>query len=63
MDNLNEQDENRKWKHDNVPAEVQHAQKLFAGIPAVFEFRGTMRFKAGDPLIELLQCMRARRST
>ena len=52
------QDEHGNWKHADVPAEVQHAQKVFAEIPDVFELRGTMRFKPGDPLIDLLQCMR-----
>ena len=58
LDDLNEQDEAGKYKHAEIPAEVQHAQTLFASIPDVFELRGTMRFKPGDPLIELLQCMR-----
>ena len=62
LDDLNEQDEGGKFKHVEVPAEVQHAQKLFASIPDVFELRGTMRFKPGDPLIELLQRMREGRS-
>ena len=58
LDNLNAVDEQGHWKHAEVPAEVQHAQKVFAEIPDVFELRGTMRFKRGDPLIDLLQCMR-----
>lgn len=31
---------------------------MFSEIPDVFELRGTMRLKAGDPLIDLLQCVR-----
>ena len=63
LDDLHEQDkETGKYKYVEVPAEVQHAQRLFAKIPDVFELRGTMRFKPGDPLIELLQCMREGRS-
>ena len=58
LDDLMAQDEHGNWKHADVPAEVQHAQKVFAQIPDVFELRGTMRFKPGDPLIDLLQCMR-----
>jgi hypothetical protein len=58
LDDLMAQDEHGNWKHADVPAEVQHAQKVFAEIPDVFELRGTMRFKPGDPLIDLLQCMR-----
>ena len=45
-------------KYEAVAPEVQHAQEVFAKIPDVFELRGTMRFKSGDPLIDLLQCMR-----
>ena len=58
LDDLMAQDEHGNWKHADVPAEVQHAQKVFAQIPDVFELRGTMRFKPGDPVIDLLQCMR-----
>ena len=58
LDDLMAQDEHGNWKHADVPAEVQHAQKVFAQIPDVFELGGTMRFKPGDPLIDLLQCMR-----
>lgn len=55
---LDEKDADGQRKYKHLPAELQHAQQLFASIPDVFELRGTMRFKAGDPLIELLQCMR-----
>ena len=41
--------------------EVQHAIQLFKSIPHVFELRGTKRFKPGNPLIELLACMRTGR--
>ena len=58
LDDLDAKDECGNWKYSDVPAEVQNAQKVFSEIPDVFELRGTMRFKAGDPLIELLQCMR-----
>ena len=44
-----------KW----LPGAFQHAQQELANIQDVFELRGTKRFKDGDPLIELLQCMRA----
>ncbi|CAK9060279.1 unnamed protein product [Durusdinium trenchii] len=45
-------------KYEAVAPEVQRAQEVFANIPDVFELRGPMRFKSGDPLIDLLQCMR-----
>ena len=45
-----------------VPPKVQHAQQVFAHIQDVFELQGTKRFKDGDPLIELLQCMRTGRA-
>jgi hypothetical protein len=38
--------------------EVQHAIKVFAAIPYVFELQRTKRFKEGDPLVEFLSCMR-----
>jgi len=58
LDDVNARDEDGKYRYVEIPAEVQHAQKVFARVPDVFELRGTMRFKPGDPLIELLQCMR-----
>ena len=42
--------------------EVQHAIEVFKAIPNVFELKGTKRFKAGDPLIEFLGCMRVGRA-
>ena len=38
--------------------EVQHACRRFNNIPSVFNLQGTKRFVLGDPLIELLNCMR-----
>ena len=58
LDDLDRKDEYGQPVYRDVPSEVQHAQKLFAAIPDVFELRGTMRFKAQDPLIDILQCMR-----
>ncbi|CAE7278381.1 PIF7, partial [Symbiodinium sp. CCMP2592] len=61
LDDLKARDEDGCLLHSDVPPEVQHAQQVFANIQDVFELRGTKRFKDGDPLIELLQCMRAGR--
>ncbi|CAE7839254.1 PIF7 [Symbiodinium sp. CCMP2592] len=61
LDDLKARDEDGRLLHSDVPPEVQHAQQVFANIQDVFELRGTKRFKDGDPLIELLQCMRAGR--
>lgn len=58
LDDLDRKDEYGQPVYRDVPSEVQHAQKLFAAIPDVFELRGTMRFKPQDPLIDILQCMR-----
>ena len=41
--------------------EVQHACQVFRAIPSVFNFQGTKRFVAGDPLVAFLGCMRAGR--
>eukprot|EP00435_Cladocopium_sp_Y103_P001235 s5712_g1.t1 len=57
LDDLDAKDEDNNYVHQDVPAEVQHAQRLFASIPDVFELRGTMRFKPGDPLIDILRHM------
>ncbi|CAE7263859.1 PIF7 [Symbiodinium sp. CCMP2456] len=61
LDDLEARDVHGCLLHSDVPPEVQHAQQVFANIQDVFELRGTKRFKDGDPLIELLQCMRAGR--
>lgn len=58
LDDLDAKDEDGNNMYTDVPAEVQHAQKLFGSIPDVFELRGTMRFKQGDPLIDILHHMR-----
>lgn len=62
LDDLEQKDEDGNWKYNDVPAEVQHAQSVFRSIPDVFELRGTMRFKPGDVLIEILQSMREGKS-
>ena len=59
IEDLQRQDENGQYVHKDVPLEAQHAHDLFAAIPDVFELRGTKRFKPKDPLIDILQCMRA----
>ena len=47
------------YKVKQTPSvEAQHAMALFKSIPHAFELRGTKRFKAGDPLIDFLSCMR-----
>ena len=38
--------------------EIQNAIRVFGRIPCVIELQGTKRFVPGDPLIELLDCMR-----
>ena len=38
--------------------EIQNAIKVFKRIPCVIELQGTKRFVEGDPLIQLLACMR-----
>ena len=58
LDDLDAKNADGELKYEAVAPEVQHAQEVFANIPDVFELRGTMRFKSGDPLIDLLQCMR-----
>eukprot|EP00435_Cladocopium_sp_Y103_P075807 s26_g65.t1 len=58
LDDLEAEDEDDNYVHPDIPAEVQHAQRFFASIPDVFELRGTMRFKPGDPLVNILQHMR-----
>ena len=58
LDDLEAKDDDGNYVYQDVPAEVQHAQQLFGSIPDVFELRGTMRFKPGDPLIDILQHMR-----
>ena len=58
VDDLNKKDDDGTFVHRDVPPEIQHAQKVFGAVPDVFELKGTMRFKLGDPLIELLQHMR-----
>ena len=59
MDDLNLKDESGNFVHHDVPPEVQQAQKVFSEVPDVFELRGAMRFRVGDPLVGLLQCMRS----
>ena len=60
VQDVNEKDEDGNYKFPEPPSlEVQHAIKVFGSIPHVFELRGTKRFKAGDPLIQFLGCMRA----
>ena len=62
IDDLTLKDEDGNSVRCSIPPEVQHAQRVFANLQDVFELRGTMRFRAGDPLVELLQCMRAGRA-
>ena len=38
--------------------EIQNAIKVFKRIPCIIELQGTKRFVVGDPLINLLDCMR-----
>ena len=62
VEDVNAKNEDGSFKYLEPPSvEVQHAIRVFGSIPHVFELRGTKRFKAGDPLIELLGCMRAGR--
>ena len=56
---MNAKNEDGSYKHPEPPSvEVQHAIKVFGSIQHVFELRGTKRFKAGDPLVDFLECMR-----
>lgn len=62
IQDVNEKLPDGTYKHPEPPSlEVQHAIRLFASVPYVFELKGTKRFKAGDPLIEFLACMRVGR--
>ena len=58
LDDLTLKDESGNLLHPDVSPEVQHAQQLFANVQDVFELRGTKRFRDGDALIDLLQCIR-----
>jgi len=59
IQDVNEKRDDGSYKFAEPPTlEIQHAIRVFRSIPHVFELRGTKRFKANDPLIELLQCMR-----
>ena len=56
---VQEKDKDGNYKLDPPPSvEVQHAIRVFGKVPHVIELKGTKRFKPGDPLIELLACMR-----
>ena len=56
---VNEKDDDGNYKYAEPPTvEVQHAIRVFGSVPHVIELKGTKRFKPGDPLIELLACMR-----
>ena len=62
VENVNAKNDDGTYKFSEPPSlEVQHAIKTFGSIPHVFELRGTKRFKHGDPLIKLLECMRVGR--
>ena len=66
IEDVDERNKDGSYKHAQAPykdgwLEIQHAIRLFASIPHVFELRGTKRFKAGDPLVAFLECMRAGR--
>ena len=59
IEDVNAKNEDGSYKHPEPPSvEVQHAIKVFGSIQHVFELRGTKRFKAGDPLVDFLECMR-----
>ena len=63
IEDVNERKEDGSYKYAETPSlEIQRAISLFARIPHVFELRGTKRFKAGDPLVAFLECMRTGRS-
>ena len=60
IEDVNGKRDDGSYRFPEPPSlEVQHAIRVFGNIAHVFELRGTKRFKAGDPLIEFLQCMRA----
>jgi hypothetical protein len=62
IQDVNAKNADGSYKYREPPTlEIQHALQLFGAIPHVFELRGTKRFKPGDPLIQLLACMRAGR--
>lgn len=62
IQDVNAKNEDGSYKYAEPPTlEIQNATRVFKNIPHVFELRGTKRFKPGDPLIELLGCMRAGR--
>ncbi|CAE7258426.1 unnamed protein product [Symbiodinium sp. CCMP2592] len=61
IDDLKRKDEYGQYVHRDVGVEIQNAQLVFQAVPDVFELRGTKRFRPGDPLIEILQCMRTGR--
>ena len=56
---VNAKNEDGSYVFEEPPdLEIQNAIKLFSRIPCVIELQGTKRFVPGDPLIQLLQCMR-----
>ena len=60
VEDVNAKLDDGSYKFPEPPSvEAQHAIKVFGAIPHIFELRGTKRFKPGDPLIDLLGCMRA----
>ena len=62
IEDVNAKLDDGSYKYPEPPSvEAQHAIRVFGAIPHVFELRGTKRFKAGDPLIDFLGCMRAGR--
>ena len=62
IQDVNAKNEDGSYKYTEPPTlEIQNAIRVFRNVPHVFELRGTKRFKVGDPLIELLGCMRAGR--
>ena len=59
MTDVNAKNEDGSYVFEEPPdLEIQNAIKVFSRIPCVIELQGTKRFVPGDPLIQLLQCMR-----
>ena len=59
IQDVNAKNDDGSYKYAEPPTlEIQNAIRVFRSVPHVFELRGTKRFKPGDPLIDLLGCMR-----
>lgn len=59
IDDLNAENDDGEYLHQDVSVEAKHARCLLTSIPFVIELHGAKRFVTGDSLVEFLACMRA----